>query len=46
LSTYASGELTGVQYDHMVALLTKAMQEQQAQIKDLQEQVRALKGNQ
>jgi Chaperone of endosialidase len=42
LSTYANGELAGVQYDHMVALLTKAVQEQQQQIKALQQQVHDL----
>jgi len=35
LSTYNKGELIGVQYDHMVALLTKALQEQQEQITHL-----------
>ena len=43
LSTYDKGELVGGQYDHMVALLTKAIQEQQAQIHDLRQEIRALK---
>jgi hypothetical protein len=43
LATYNQGELTGVQYDHMVALLTKAIQEQQAQIEDLKREIRELK---
>ena len=42
LSSYDRGDLIGVQYDHMVALLTKAVQEQQVQIKELQQQLREL----
>jgi len=43
LSTYDSdSSLRGVQYDHMVALLTKAIQEEQEEILELQNKVRAL----
>ena len=42
-STYGSdGKLVGVQYDHMVALLTKAVQEQQAEIKQQHSQLEQL----
>jgi hypothetical protein len=43
LSTYHQGELIGVQYDHMVALLTKAVQEQQAQIHEQNAQITELR---
>ena len=36
---YDKGKLVGVQYDHMVALLTKAIQEQQKEIEDLQSRI-------
>ena len=37
------GKLQGVMYDHMVALLTKAIQEQQAEIEELKKEVAELK---
>jgi Chaperone of endosialidase len=44
LSTYdADGSLRGVEYSHMVALLTKAIQEQQAEIEELKKQIEAKK---
>jgi hypothetical protein len=43
LSSYAQGRLIGVQYDHMVALLTKAVQEQQMEIKALQHEILELR---
>lgn len=43
LSTYdGDSSLRGVQYDHMVALLTKAIQEEQEEILELQNKVKAL----
>jgi hypothetical protein len=40
LSTFdKDGKLQGVMYDHMVALLTKAIQEQQAEIEVLKKQI-------
>ena len=36
------GKLEGVDYGHMIALLTKALQEQQAEIESLKAQVAAL----
>jgi len=41
-SVYVDGKLIGVQYDHMVSLLTAAVQEQQAQIQKQQAQIDAL----
>jgi len=43
LSTYDKGKLVGVQYDHVVAVLTKAIQEQQVQINQLQKELHELK---
>jgi hypothetical protein len=43
ISSYdKDGKLVGVQYDHIVALLTKAVQEQQAEIESLKQEVKEL----
>lgn len=38
-----NGELSGVKYKHMVALLIKAMQEQQGEIEELKQEIKELK---
>jgi hypothetical protein len=44
LSTFdKDGKLQGVQYDHIVALLTKAIQEQQAEIETLKKEIADLR---
>jgi hypothetical protein len=44
LSTFdKDGKLQGVMYDHMVALLTKAIQEQQAEIEALKKEIAHIK---
>lgn len=43
-SRFVSDDVHSVRYQQMVALLTKAMQEQQVQIKQLQQQVQKLSG--
>lgn len=43
LSTYNKDGLVGVQYDHLTALLAKAVQEQQSEIESLRAEIEALK---
>lgn len=43
VSTFdAKGNLIGIQYDHMVAILTAAIQEQQKQIESLRKEIKSL----
>jgi hypothetical protein len=43
LSTYDKDGLVGIQYDHLTALLVKAIQEQQSEIESLREEIKSLK---
>lgn len=43
LSSYNKDGLVGVQYDHLTALLAKAIQEQQAEIEKLRAEIKVLK---